>query len=96
MGNNNAAMTANEAHEQRTKLLFLGFLSSVLGVDQTYSGDDGTPASQPGQYTIANPDGTYSVQGQAVSNLNQPLAAAGVSPGMLMLFAAGLVFLLAK
>ena len=93
----NDAALAQDADEQRTRRAFVGFLSSVLGVDQSYTSDDANPAgsNRTGQYTIANPDGNYSQLGQPVSNQTQPLAAAGISPGMLLLIA-GLVFLLAK
>lgn len=94
-----AATNANlelGSDEARTKRLFIGFLSSVLGVDQTMTGEDGLPSSPTGVYTIANPDGTYSVQGQSVSNQNTGAGAvAGISPGMLLLLV-GLVFVLAQ
>ena len=91
----NDATLTQDADEMRTKRAFVGFLSSVLGVDQTYAGQDATVGNRADQFTIADPQGNYSQLGQPVSNLNQPLAAAGVSPGMLLLIA-GLVFLLAK
>lgn len=95
--NSAAALTANQAadsDEQRTKRLFVGFLSSALGVDQTYSGEDGQASSSTGTYTIANPDGTYSVLGQPISNQNTPGVAAGIPPGFLLLV--GLVLLLLR
>jgi len=82
-----AATDANAAAEQdqlRTKRVFVGLLASALGVDQTYTTADSVPASTPGQFSVANPDGTASVQGQPISNLNTPVAALSVSPGMLL------------
>lgn len=95
--NSAAALTANQAansDEERTKRLFVGFLSSALGVDQTYAGEDGYAASSTGTYTIANPDGTYSVLGQPVSNQNTPAVVAGIPPGFLLLV--GLVLFLLR
>lgn len=85
-----------QADEDRTKRLFIGFLSSVLGVDQTLNTADASPTmgAAPGQYVIANPDGTYSVQGQSVSNLNIPATVAGVPVGLLLL--AGLAYVLLR
>lgn len=85
-----------QADEDRTKRAFIGFLSSVLGVDQTLNSTDSMPTSgaAPGQYIIANPDGTYSVQGQSVSNLNIPATVAGVPIGLLLL--AGLAYVLLR
>lgn len=95
MGADANTLTADQAHEQRSKVLFLGFLSSVLGVDQNMVADDGLPMNTADRYQIANGMGGVSVAGQPISNQQTPLAAAGVSPGMLLLFA-GLVFLLAR
>lgn len=76
-----------QADEDRTKRLFVGFLSSALGVDQTYAADDNFVGNPSDQYYIANPDGTYSVQGRARSNLNSATTAAGlvIPPGLLLL-----------
>lgn len=85
------------ADEQRTKRLFIGFLSSVLGVDQTMVSADAAPASQTGQYVYANPDGTFSQQGQPVSNLNSgamPATVAGFPTGLVIL--AGLAYLMLR
>lgn len=59
----------NQADTLRTNRAFVGFLSSILGVDQTYSSDDAVVGNAPGQYIIANPDGSYSAYGQSRSNL---------------------------
>lgn len=73
-----------QSDEERTKRLFVGFLSSALGVDQTYSGSDQHIASAPDQYVIANPDGSYSVVGRSRSNLQSPAVATGISPLLLL------------
>ena len=85
-----------QADKERTARAFIGFLSSALGVDQTLNSVDASPTagSAPGQYVIANPDGTYSVQGQSVSNLNIPSTVAGVPVGLLLL--AGLAYVLLR
>ena len=84
-----------QADEFRTKRLFVGLLSSALGIDQTYNNDDYYASNAPDQYVIANPDGTFSVQGRARSNLNSASTAAGlvIPPGLLLL---GGLFLAAK
>jgi len=74
----------NQASEERTKRLFVGFLSSALGVDQTYLNDDAYASSATNQFVIANPDGSYSQVGRSVSN-QQGVAAAGISPLILLL-----------
>lgn len=92
-----AALTADQteqADEVRTKRLFIGFLSSVLGVDQTLNGQDGAPVRTTGQYLIANPDGTYSVLGQSVSNQNTAAATAAGFPVPLLLLVGVFLFLL--
>jgi hypothetical protein len=77
-----------DADVERTKRVFIGFLSSVLGVDQTYATDDGYISNAPGQYIIANPDGTYSQVGRSVSS-QQGITAGGmvITPVMLALLA---------
>lgn len=89
------AQTA-QADEERTKRAFVGFLSSALGIDQNYAGEDSYIGSAPDQYVIANPDGSFSVQGRARSSLQSPAAAAGlvIPPGLLLL--GGLLFFLAR
>lgn len=83
---NLVADQTTRADEDRTKRAFIGFLSSVLGVDQTMTSADGQVGSPTGQYVIANPTGTYSVQGQPVSNLNTATIA-GVPVGFILLAA---------
>jgi t-SNARE complex subunit (syntaxin) len=84
----------NQADQERTKRLFVGFLSSALGVDQNYTSEDAYISNAPGQFVIANPDGTVSQVGRSVSNV-QGLGAAGLtlSPMLLLLLAAGFLLL---
>lgn len=90
----------NAADQERTKRLFVGFLSSALGVDQTFATDDLNPTNAPGQYIVANPDGTYSTVGKSQSNLNStqtPVSASlAITPGLILLAAAAAFFLLKK
>lgn len=89
------ASQTEQQDEQRTKRAFVGFLSSVLGVDQVYTNDDASASQASGQYIIANPDGTYSRLGQPVSNIQRTSAGGLVlSPGLLIL--AGLAFFLLR
>lgn len=93
-----AQLAADKADEERTKREFIGFLSSVLGVDQSYTTDDGRVMSwQPGQYVIANPDGTASQLGQPVSNVQRAAAPAAsgvtISPGLLLVLGVALLLL---
>lgn len=83
----------NAASEERTKRLFVGFLSSALGVDQTYTNTDGYVANAPNQFVIANPDGSYSTVGRSQSNL-QGVNSPGMQLSPLMLLLGG--FLLFK
>lgn len=97
MGNDyQDVLAAQQADEDRTKRLFIGFLSSALGVDQTMHGEDSVPSRGTGDYIIANPDGSYSALGQPVSNLNRAPAQTvqGLPVGLLML--AGLAYMLFK
>lgn len=88
-----------QADEDRTKRLFIGFLTSALGYDQTMTGQDGTVASPVNQYQIANPDGSFSVQGKSSSNLNSNATAATASapalnmPMLLVLIVAAVLIL---
>ena len=82
-----------DADEWRTKRAFVGFLSSVLGVDQTGNNVDYYAANRADQYIIGNPDGSYSALGQPVSN-KQAGTVAGIPTGFLLL--AGLALLLLR
>lgn len=100
MGQTVSSLTAdqvNQADTERTKRAFVGFLSSALGVDQTYAYEDTNVGNLPGQYIIANPDGTYSQLGR--SNSSQQSAMPGgfvLTPGLLILGAVAAFFLLKK
>lgn len=92
------AAQVNQADTERTKRAFVGFLSSALGVDQTYAYEDAQVGNAPGQYLIANPDGTYSQLGRSYSSQNQsavPAAGLVLTPGLLLLGLAA-YFLLKK
>ena len=81
------------ADDERSKRMFVGFLSSILGVDQTMNGVDYYAANRADQYIIGNPDGSYSVLGQPVSN-QQRGTVGGIPTGFLLL--AGLALLLLR
>lgn len=76
---------------------FVGLGVSIVGPDQNLNGEDPVATQPTGQFVIANPDGTQSVQGLAKSNVQRVTDAkpSGVSP-MVMLAGAGLaaVFLM--
>lgn len=85
------------ADEERTKRLFVGFLSSALGVDQTMTGADAGVGQRTGQYVLVNPEtGDYSVQGQSYSNRNGFQTATGGLSATTLLIIAGLVWLALK
>lgn len=92
----NSGLVADQvsaADEERTKRAFVGFLSSVLGVDQTMTSADGQVGNATGQYVIAdNRNGNYSTLGQPVSNQNAGMSIAGVPLGLILL--AGVAFAL--
>jgi t-SNARE complex subunit (syntaxin) len=99
MGLSASSLTAdqvNQADTERTKRAFVGFLSSALGVDQTYAYEDSNVGNLPGQYIIANPDGTYSQVGRAVSSQQASIAGITVTPALLILGAIAAFFLLKK
>ena len=83
-----------QADDERTRRLFVGFLSSVLGVDQTVNGVDYGAGNRADQYIISNPDGTYSQLGQPVSSQQGRAPVAGIPTGFLLL--AGLALLLLR
>lgn len=59
--------------------MFVGFMNSIVGNDQTYAGQDGQPYQTAGQFSIANPDGTISAMG--VPKSNQQRGGASAAPG---------------
>jgi hypothetical protein len=82
-----------ESDTDRVNRSFLGFMSSALGVDNNYVGDDGVMRQATGQYITMNPlDGSYSVVGSPVSTLQQRGVAAG-GGGLLLLLVLGFVLL---
>lgn len=90
------AAQVNQADTERTKRAFVGFLSSALGVDQTYAYEDTNVGNLPGQYIIANPDGTYSQLGRASSSQQAMAGGFVLTPGLLILGALAAFFLLKK
>ena len=74
-----------QADIERTKRAFVGFLGSVLGVDQTYANEDQYVGNAPGQYVIANPDGTYSAMGRSSSNLQSVAPGFAITPALILI-----------
>lgn len=80
--------------EERTKRLFVGFLSSALGVDQTYVGEDGFVGQRTGQGISVNPvTGHYSVEGQTTSSQGGFRVRQNGVSGTTLLLIAGLIYL---
>lgn len=83
--------------EEKAVSLFLGMGNSIVGQDQTYTGMDGAAVNPAGQYRIANPDGTYSVQGLPRSNIQSFGGSVNVGgmqvPGLLVLGLIGYVLM---
>lgn len=86
------SINAAQSDEERSKRMFVGFLTSALGADNIYAGTDNQVGNRSDQYIIANPDGTASALGQPVSN-RQSIVAQDISPLTLLLVVAGLVWL---
>lgn len=63
------ANQVQDADTLRVTRAFVGFLNSALGTDQNYIGEDSYVGNAPGQYIIANADGSYSIIGKSVSNV---------------------------
>lgn len=57
-----------EADQQRTGRAFISFLSTAMGVDQSYAGQDGYAVNYPRQYQTIGPNGLVGVEGTARSN----------------------------
>jgi hypothetical protein len=75
---------------QRPARLFLSFLQSATGNDQSLSGADGVAVNNPGQYTTVTPYGV-SVEGRPISNLqnatlSMPLALVAVGVVLLLVW----------
>ncbi len=84
----------------RAQRFFVGLNTTIVGPDQNMNGEDPMVAQSTGQFVIANPDGTQSVQGIARSNVqgqsqSTPAAKSGVSPMVVLsALAAGALFLM--
>ncbi len=82
----------------RAQRFFVGLNTTIVGPDQNMNGEDPMVAQSTGQFVIANPDGTQSVQGIARSNVQSqstPAAKSGVSPMVVLsALAAGALFLM--
>jgi pectin methylesterase-like acyl-CoA thioesterase len=74
-----------QGDNQRTIRAFVDLANSMLGDSQTVIGYDPSPYNPTGQFTIASPDGTFSVQGQPVSNAQPITASAAISPRLLII-----------
>lgn len=55
-----------EQDSLRTRRAFIGLLSTLAGVEQTYTSDDGAAVNPPYQYQVIGPQGV-AVQGAPVS-----------------------------
>ena len=79
---------------------FVGLSTTIVGPEQNLNGEDPMVAQPTGQFVIANPDGTASVQGIAKSNVQGSTAspskpASGISPKVVLAgLAAGALFLM--
>ena len=66
---------------------FVGLSTTIVGPDQNFNGEDPLVAQRTGQFVIANPNGTQSVQGLARSNVqgkSQTAATSGTSPKLVL------------
>jgi hypothetical protein len=69
--------------EMRTKRAFISFLSTALGADQMYAGQDASAVNPPYRYQVIGPTGV-GIEGAPVSTaqssvrLSMPVALAGV------------------
>lgn len=79
---------------QRTKRLFLSFVSDLVGGDQSLAGADGQAVNPPRQYQSVGPDGAIGIEGTSVSNRQG--GGVTLSAGMLLLIGVGLYFYLQK
>lgn len=81
--------------DQRVKRLFVSLISGLTGVnDQTYAGQDGYAVNQPRQYQTVGINGAVGIEGTNVSNRQSGMMT--VSPVMLLVIGAGLLFFYAK
>ena len=83
---------------ERAWRMFVGLAGLYLGDDQTAAGSDGLIYNPTGQFQIASPNGSVSVVGKPISNLQGggtsgttlTPGTVSISPAMLLLIAAGL------
>jgi len=85
-----------ESDLTRALRMFTGMANSIVGNDQNLNGEDPYASNQTGQFTIANPDGTYATMGLARSNMQAQLqqSAAGGSPLLLFTLIGGVLYFL--
>lgn len=88
-----------EQDDERAMRMFVGLFRSLLGQDQTDPYLDADPTGERlVQFQIANPDGTASIVGKPVSNVQQgaqpmPVTVGGVPLSWLVLGAAAWLIL---
>lgn len=95
---NSTLVMPAESDLTRALRMFTGMANTIVGSDQNLNGEDPYASSQTGQYTIANPDGTYATMGLARSSMQTPLqanAGGGLLP-LLALIGAAFYFLKGK
>lgn len=94
---NSTMVMPEESDLTRTLRLFTGLSNTIVGADQNMNGEDPFASNRTGQYTIANPDGTYSVMGMPRSNLQTPMAASAAGASLMpLLLIAGVVYFLVR
>lgn len=85
---------AAQQDTNRTARMFLAALQSSLGNDQTYAQQDGNAVNLPRQYQTIGINGAVGVEGAPISNAQGKAVA--MSPGILLLGALVLFFVLKK
>lgn len=80
--------------EQRTARSFISFLSTAMGVDQTYASQDGYAVNMPRQYQSIGPNGLVGVEG--TSRSSGQMQSLISSPVVLLALAAAVAFLVLK
>lgn len=98
IGTNSTLVMPVESDLTRALRMFTGMANTIVGSDQNLNGEDPYASSQAGQYTVANPDGTYATMGLARSSMQTPFQSApSSSPLLLLTFIGGaLYFLMGK
>jgi hypothetical protein len=97
-GTDSTLVMPAESDLTRALRMFTGMANSIVGTDQNLNGEDPYASNQTGQYTIANPDGTYATMGLARSSMQAPLqtSAGGSLLPLLALIGAAFYFLKGK